>query len=480
MFSKNLQMPTLANDVANRYFTGFPVEGTFSRDYSFAAVIRALLHRRVPEGKGVKLIHRDVSMKESDIRGAAPSVVLGSLLGCQYAEPDQLTLCNLNGGVEDNEKLIAYLDEHFIKTNEAFTEQEVLKRFVSENMDARFYTCEATKTTVIVVIRMSMPRYHLLQAIMPRYFPWYFKDAPLDDDEKKLLTGAAKKTSDDFENALEHLAQIRFDMRRITISALIGDFERQSRRTQLEEARNNLNRINDQLKENREQHQRLISERDERLIRYEGVRAMIHGAGDSSALVSYCLDNKNLTIVDTSDSHIRLILRGYLSIFDPEVFEVAFDNNESIFYEEYSIDQDEFEPIAERKRLLAALFGPDACIQIRTCGYYDLDIRGHVRAESGHRYPAEFKDCIPNPHLHHYSCLGNQERYIRAALERGDVPGAITQCATSVSSINLGEGPTMERFLRELFGTEKKFLELPDGSVVSPLEALHWLKKNDK
>lgn len=479
MFAKNLQQPTLANDVANQYFKGFPVEGTFSRDFSFAAVIRALLFHRVPEGEGVKLIHKDCSLREGDIRGVDAKVLFGSMFGSDYLQPNSLTLLNINGRPEDNEKLISILDEKFVSINSEYTEQEILKRFVAENMDARFYTCEATRTTVIAVVRLTMPRYHLLQAIMPRYFPWHFKEKPLDDDEKKLLTGASKKDSSDFEAALEHMAQNRFDMRRITVSALIGDFERQSRKVQLDEAKRSLERVDDQIRENREVHARLISDRDERMIRYQGIKAAINNAGDSSELVAYCMDNKNLTIVSTHDSHIRLIIRGYLNVFDPEVYEVASENEESILYTEYEPSNDDFEEVEERKMLLDAIFGPEAEIQIRTCGFFDLDIRGHVNTSSNYDFPREFNDCLPNPHLHYYSCLGNQERHIRAALERGDIPGAITQCGASTASVNLGEAPTMERFMGELFSTGKKFLELPNGDIVSPSEALKWIKNKD-
>lgn len=480
MFTKNIQTPALATPVADQYFKDFPCEGSFSRDQSFIAAIRALVPPRVQPGQGVRLSLRECTLRDNDFSGVEDAIAVRAVIG-GLDKNDNLVLVNLSSRPDDNEKMIKLLDKAFISVNPTFTELDVLKKFFAENMDARFYIDAERHVTVIVVNRMTHSRYHLLQSVIPRYLPWYFtKEKPLDEMEKALCAAALKRESEPFEELLERFANERYDMRSITIKALIGDFERQSRKAQIENATNRYEEAIRRIEENNDALRRLIEEKDEAMIRLEGIRAIVNGAGDSSELMEYCISNKRMKVVETKDSHIRFILRGYLNIFDPEIFEVSFRNNDSILYHGYSADNSDFRRTDARKKLLNAIFGPDELIKIRTCGFFDLDIRGHVSSARHYDFAAEYEDALPNPHLHYHNCFGNQERYIRAALEKGDVPAAIEQCASCVGSINLGESPTMDKFLHDLFSSSKKFLELPDGTVVSPSEALEWVKNNEK
>lgn len=481
MFTKNLQQPSLAGPVADQHFKDFPCEGAFSRDESFIATIRALVPPRVQAGQGVKLVIKDCALRDEELAGVEDKVVIAAMTG-SIDEEGKMVLVNLCSRPEDNEKMLKILDQSFVSLNPKFEELDVLKKFFAENMDARFYISNELRSTVVAVNRMTHSRYHLLQSVVPRYFPWYFNKntKPLDEMEKALCAAALKREPEPFEELLERFANERYDMRSLTIKTLIGDFERNSRKTQFEVAKQNFESIMNRLTENNETHRRLVQEKDDAAIRLEGIRSIMNNGSDNSELVDFCIGNKNLKLVETSESHIRLILRGYLSIFDPEIFEVSFRNPDSLLFHDYSIGNNDFRKVEPRKKLLNAIFGEDGQIKIRTCAYFDLDIRGSVHTSSGYNFPPEYEDAIPNPHLHHYHCLGNQERYIRDALQKGDIIGAITQCVSSACSINIGESPTMEKFLRDLFSTSKKFLELPDGSVVSPSEALAWIKTNEK
>lgn len=475
MFSKNLQRPTLVSPAADHYFKDFPYDGSFSRDYSMVATIRAVIAPRVSEGQGVRMTFKDVRPSMRDMEGNVAELFrtqFGDMSDC-----DRFYLINLTSGSEENERFCKILDESFVAVHPKFHECADIRKFTSQCMDARFYINEEDHVTMIVVVRMTLSRYHLLQAIMPRFFPWYFKDKPMDDDERDLFRAASKRTGDDFEAILEKISTKRFDMRTLTIKALITDFEKKSRQTQLEEAKRQLERINEEIRENNERHRTLIRNRDDKIIRYEGVRTLINGASDGSELLDYCISNKNLELVSTQDSEISFILRGYLSIFDPEVYECSARNFDSILYNGYQVGASAFSRREDRKLFLDAIFGDNPKLQIRTCAHFELDIRGSVSATSGYHYPSKYDDCLPNPHLNFFSCLGNQERYIRQALEHGEVSDAITQCGSSVASINVGEPPTMERFLKEIFSsTTHKFIELPDGSNVTPADALAWLK----
>jgi hypothetical protein len=111
---------------------------------------------------------------------------------------------------------------------------------------------------------------------------------------------------------------------------------------------------------------------------------------------------------------------------------------------------------------------------------------GDVRGLSGHDYGYECRDCTPNPHIDGYSCLGNYRQSINELLSRHDYIGAIEQCAASCKSINFNDSTVMCELMRRIYGVadrqgaiNTRCFELPDGSVVTPEEAISWIKSQE-
>ena len=166
MFSKTLQRPTLVSPAADHYFKDFPYDGSFSRDYSMVATIRAVIAPRVSEGQGVRMTFKDVRPGMRDIENNVAELFrmqLGDMADC-----NRFYLINLTSGSEENEKFCKILDESFVATYPKFHECADIRKFTSQCMDARFYINEEDHVTMIVVVRMTLSRYHFLQAIMPR------------------------------------------------------------------------------------------------------------------------------------------------------------------------------------------------------------------------------------------------------------------------------------------------------------------------
>ena len=62
--------------------------------------------------------------------------------------------------------------------------------------------------------------------------------------------------------------------------------------------------------------------------------------------------------------------------------------------------------------------------------------------------------------------------------------GAVSQCVASCKSLNFGDSVVMGEFMESLYGTRtslnNKCIELPNGSTVTPKEAIAWLKKQEE
>lgn len=70
--------------------------------------------------------------------------------------------------------------------------------------------------------------------------------------------------------------------------------------------------------------------------------------------------------------------------------------------------------------------------------------------------------------------------YIRQAMEQRDFIGAVEACVASAKSVNVLEGATCGVMMEEIFSNDAgKIIEMPDGSIKTPLEAVMWLEAKE-
>lgn len=80
--------------------------------------------------------------------------------------------------------------------------------------------------------------------------------------------------------------------------------------------------------------------------------------------------------------------------------------------------------------------------------------------------------------------MGNYQRAINELLKNHNYIGAIEQCVASCRSLNFADSTVMQEFMRRLYGLSDynvniRCIELPDGRVVEPKEAIVWLKEQE-
>ena len=109
-------------------------------------------------------------------------------------------------------------------------------------------------------------------------------------------------------------------------------------------------------------------------------------------------------------------------------------------------------------------------------------MNGSVGAQYHHRFDSSFAGFKPNPHIDEFECMGNYKRTINEALARRDYITALEQCVASAKSLNLHDSAVIGRFISQFThngGTSYKAIELPDGRVVSPNEAIKWIEDQE-
>lgn len=476
MFNKVIERTPFVSDIANDLFsniTGVPL----NRDQSFVSTMRALLMDRAHDDF-VNMSLSESNYDAETVEEASSETVFYTTVKLGQTPKNTNALIIHSLGDRGMAAIFSKFDNDFCSNHPDFHELSDLRQFVSKYMAARFYISESARKTIILVGEIDTRKYHFLQALLPRYFPWYFQDAPVTDEEKNLLAALTNRYAVEYERIIGKLAE-KVDFRSSIIKTVLGGFEQNARSQQLRNVKIDLQNNQTRIEQNMSSYQLLIRQRDDLNIRYAGLQAIINGQKNcDSELIEYFTCNKNLTPLATSGMSFSFIVKCYLDSFDPEMYETMSRNECSHLYCGYHHPSG-FDALADKKLFLDAIFSEEPVLKVRICAYYEVDARGEVSSRSGYRYPDDCDDRIPNPHLHYFNCLGNHSRYIRDCLIQGDTVRAVEQCVSSAKSLNIGEGATACRFIGDLMSSLKRIIELPDGSCVTSAEALRWLKQRD-
>lgn len=483
MFSKTIYETSLSGSIADQVFPRIQGD-SFNSDNSFISTMRALLAPRMSEDDHIELMYRCSDHPKRTIERVPTIDLFNTALGLSDIDNAIIIHGLRSSDTEARTTFLAKLDdanEGFLKKYEGFVELTRLRQYFSTNdiMEARFYQSTERRLTLIVVDGLNLRRWHALASLIPKYCPWFFVDKPFTTEEKNLLASLSKNNSSTFEKLIEDFAS-KYDMRDYLIKNLLGNFEKNARQGRLRNIDRQVADIESEMDDLMRRYTRLIAKVQDFNLMRNGLKEAINGNKDSdSELTEYFLCNKGIDPISVDGNSLDIVIRTHLSLFDTDMFETMVENEDSLLFHDYRVSREIFKPIENRRRFLEALFGEEPCLKIRMCAYYHLSMSGEVYTSRDYTFPANCRTYMANPHLNYHRCLGDYERGIAECLKNGDMVGAVAMCNNSAQSVNLGEGPTMEYFLRDLFSTDATIIELPDGTCVNPVDAFNWLTKKE-
>lgn len=478
MFAKVIRTARLCDEAVEEAF-GKVSTSIVNGDVSFKATMRALLVGRLNgSGENATAIVSNIDLRRRSADAMSMDDILDKVLVGFVPRVNMISVVSIVADDGEGDKFVEKVagSDGFVHRNPEYSEMTDLRDFVSKRMNARFFIDKESRSTFIVVSAMNSRRFHYLQSFIPRYLPWLFKDKPLAEDEIALLTSLTSKLSSDYERIIDEFAE-KFDVRGIMIKNMVGNYQRRTRERQIDSARSELRSVMSDMNNLLERYADRVRSRDTLNIRIMGLTSAMDQDNDDDELVEYFKCNKGVTPIGIRDSRLTVIVKTYIDSFDPDAFDTLSRRSGSHMYVGYDIGNYAFQEFDDRKLFLKAIFGEDPKLKVKTCAVYYLDVMGSVNTSSHYDYPADCIDYMPNPHINHHACLGNHARYICERLNSGDMVGAIEQCVSSAKSINLLEGASVRPFLEDLFSSRcSKCIELPDGSSVTPEDALAWLK----
>ena len=346
------------------------------------------------------------------------------------------------------------------------------------------YVNPKTRSTLLILKNANLQLFHYLQCGILAFLPWYFdKDNGISEDDRELIESLRDKSPERYMRILEKMAK-PFDFRSLAIKEGLNGFE-----TIYEQIR--LRNINDELSDLMRRIDELydmisgnLTRKRDLEINLAGVQAKIAAGSEGSDVMDYFLAHKNLHFIGNNEGELQYAITGYVSVYNEDLVETMINNSSSIFYT--SGPQDGIHK--EDMGLLLRKIFVDQEFKLRFCAAYSIDIM-RQRVDGLYNYPYAARlgltDYMPNPHVNKYNCLGDYKRGMIESLGQNDYMSCIEQTIASAISLNFGDGFVMSEFMSYMYGNcgseiNRKCIELPDGMIVTPEEAVEFLKKEEE
>lgn len=476
MFRQSVSSTMLTSDAANIFFSNIKGD-MFGSDNTFLATVRALVAPRMPDGESIH-----VSFGRSDFNAAVISEtpakrMVEMVCGNMYRGAGQIYIHNLSNRDEANNVAnIELLRHYFCEVYAGWQPLEKISTFYQRSFKVVCFINSESKSAALFVEQLNLQKLHYLQMSILAFLPWYFDPQKgMNEAEMALVHSLRERTPEKYEACIAELAK-QYDFESGRIRRMLQGFETKFEQVECDRVRRDISRVDSDMDGLDRQYSELIKRRNDLCIRLLGLERRIE-EGVESELMEYFLCNRKLYLEGIDGTYMYFAVRDYLSYFDEDAATTYIKNRNGYFYRRCSDDMTK----DGMEKLLNAIF-VDQTIKIRFCAAYYFDINGSVYANSAHNFGPEFKGYRPNPHINEYSCMGNYKSTINAALRNRDYITALEQCVASAKSLNFHDSTVMGNFIEQFTangGSSYKAIELPDGSIVSPRDAIKWIEAQE-
>lgn len=375
--------------------------------------------------------------------------------------------------------LLPTVSEGFIKAmnlrsanTRSYERLTAIERYLESEKQRPVYAFHdrTNRSTVILCAGVRADSFRRVLSLTPVLFPAPFVDKPFSDKEKKFLNDLAKSDADECNRYVcEFLTSSGNSIKRLTEQ--LRGFAAESYRRRLEEIEEDIQRLGERI----QNYQQCLSDSyralEERQLRFNALNEKILSEDtEDNELIDFIAASKSIILHDVNGSTLAVELRATLDNYDLDQYETYRKNPRSILhctnYHQLTTEQG--------VKLMDAIFA-DQKLRVKMHACFELDFeRGYYTVERSYTYRTA--DCVDNPHLTYYTCLGNNERDLYDALRSHDHIGALMTCIAVCANLNLSETQNVQHFIDDLLHHTGKPLILPDGTDCTVAQAIQYLE----
>lgn len=478
MFRTSIAETPFSTDVADSIFHNI-VGDKYGNDVSFLSTMRALIAPRIKGEEGVILRFGKETIGGDKLRGSgSKEFVINVCRNYNMSAHGQVIIHDLGLSKELAQEAFEKIKKSLPSEYAGYRRLEKVEAFYRKSFMVDCYINPELKSVIVFVDSMDYRKLHYLQVSILAFLPWYLnQEEGLTADEMALMESLRETTSDNYSKCIRKLSE-KYDFKTARVRNLLEGIETKCEEAEIGRIQLSISDLTERISSLHSQIGDYIRDINEKNIRLLGLKAKVaQGSGDSE-IMEYFLCNGSLVLNDVNRTRLYFSVRDYLEYFDRDAAEGVIENKGSYVYN-YGRSEDEN---IWMERLMREIFVEEfPRLKVRLCASYALELTGNVEPLKGMELGYEFDGYTPNLHIDRYACMGNYVQQINESMMNGDYIGAIEQCIASCKSLNFHDATVMERFMGVMWNNEgrRSFIELPDGSVVSPHEAIEWLKQED-
>lgn len=464
MFTDIISSTPFVSEDANSLFGDKIPYVPVLNDVSLVSTMRAIIAPRMAEGEHLNI---------NTITFSGICTDLNSIISSDCTDASgYFHLINLsNIDTSKREYAFEHVRENFVAERAGYEELEMVEGFFAKSFPMLCFVNREKKTSVAFIQRLDLRKLHYLQTALLVMMPWYHGPREsVSDNELALIKSLKEKTQVEYIKCLNELIK-NSDIRGARIRRLMTGFETRADKERVQRVEEDIAVQNNYIRQYDEYIATALRQKNELLITLMGLKEKISEMeSNDSDLMGYLLRNKRISLYDTYGTTVTFIASDYISFFDEDMVERCIGNRRSYVYYE-APDNESGEKMA---KLLQKIF-LDGELKLKVCAAYQMTAGERVQGISGFGFDSQYENCMPNPHIQHYACLGNYERILNRLIGENDYIGVVDQCIASVKSLNWGDSTVMARFMQEMYNDDYRCIELPDGSVCYPSEAIAWI-----
>ncbi|MDE6149602.1 MAG: hypothetical protein K2F81_05845 [Ruminococcus sp.] len=479
MFRAIINSTPLTSDVANDFFQNIRGDA-FSGDISFIATLRALVAPRMQEGESLYLRLTSSNYSANQIASSSATRTVRSICDLDYMDNGTVLIHNFCGRTQDdNYANLELMKSTFCQVYQDWVRLDKVTDFFRKTFYVLCFVNSITKRVVIFTDNMDIRKFHYLQCSIFAFMPWYFDpEKGVSPEEMELIRSLREKTPEKYEDCMAKIAE-HYDFKTAKIRKLLAGFETRYERIECENIKYQINECLESIDGLNERIAGYLRSKRDYEIRLLGLETKIASGNGESEIMEYFLSNDKLYLISVDEYTMTFAVKDYLTFFDEELAMTTIENRSSYIYRPNGRGCNNYIPADDMEMFMTAVV--EQKVKIKFCAAYQFKFGESVRAIAHHNYGSEFRDCTPNPHIDQYRCMGNYERTINTLIRDNNYIMALEQSVASCKSLNFGDPPVMKEFMNRLYGISDydaniRCVELPDGKVVTPKEAIAFLK----
>lgn len=482
VFKTSIASTPFTSEAANSYFQNITGD-YYGGDCSFLSTLRALVAPRIKEGESVYLTFGSSNYNSNAINSVPAERAVGAICS-RYRMDDSgvLMVHSFNADQSGNLTCMQIIEKNFTSVYPEYHRLDKVKAFYRKSFNVDCYINPDKKSVIVFVDNLDIKKMHYLQVSILAFMPWYLnQDDGLTEDELALMQSLRETNSANYEKYISKLGE-GYDFRTARIRQLLGDFETRYERIECDSVRNEIVSIDEEIQRLNDAIGAYLSRRNDKCIKLMGLEQRIAEGGGDSEIMEYFLCNNRLVLSRVSNTDMYFSVKDYLEYFDREMAERSINNRNSYIYRPDGGAGHNAAASEKMQKLMREIFvSENPRLRIRFCAAYRFDLNGSVSPQTGDFSDYTFDGYMPNTHIDRFHCMGNYLRTINELLRQRNYIGALEQCIASCKSLNFGDSAVMGEFMKTMWsnGSVSRCIELPDGRVVKPNEAIRWLEEQE-